>query len=85
MEFAMELELDTMLNVAKKKTITEPTANEPKERPGYPLFARLDDRLGAALDAYLNSVRPRPTKTTVVEMLLEDFLTKEGFLQKGQA
>lgn len=44
------------------------------------VFARIDDAIGEALDAYLKAQRPRPTMTAVLETALEDFLRAKGFL-----
>jgi hypothetical protein len=68
----------------KKKTETNeqpPQAEQPpKPRPGYPLFARIDESLGSDLERFLDAQRLRPTMTAVIETALKDFLRAEGFL-----
>lgn len=53
-----------------------PPADEPKaKRVAFRLRADLE----RALVAYLDSLRPRPTDTSVMEVALEDFLRSKGF------
>ena len=47
--------------------------------PAEPFFARVEPALGAALDAYLNSLQPRSRMTAVVELVLKKHLQKVGF------
>lgn len=56
--------------VAKKK---------PQGRTGKSIQMYLPGELLDALDAYVEATRPRPTKTAIFEMMLEDFLTKAGY------
>ncbi len=68
----------TMKDMARpKKTPGEQQSAKP--RPGYPVFARLDSELGAALDRFFAAQRLKPTLTTVIEAALKEFLQKEGF------
>jgi hypothetical protein len=79
-----------MPGVAKKKP-TPPDTQAPAEdapkaparpvanRTGEPLYVWIEVALGAALTAYLNDLRPRATKTAVVEMALEEFLRSKGY------
>jgi hypothetical protein len=53
--------------------------DEPKKRPGYPVFARIDASLGEAIEAYLEAQRPKPTLTSLLEVAIEDFLRSKGF------
>lgn len=48
-------------------------------KPGYLLSARLRPGIGLALKRYIAQRRPRTHKGAVVEMALEDLLTKLGF------
>jgi hypothetical protein len=57
--------------MAKKKTVN---ATDEKKRTGRAINVWIDDALFAALQKYINSLRPRPTTTSVVEMALEDLL-----------
>ncbi len=47
--------------------------------PSYPLFTRLPPELGAAFKAYVESLRPKPTDTSVLQMFIEDGLKARGF------
>lgn len=51
----------------------------PKRSPAYTVFARLSVELGGALDAYIASLRPRPTLTSVLEVFIEEGLKRVGF------
>jgi len=53
---------------------------KPANRTGVPFGGFLDPAIAAALDAYVDGVRPKTTKTSVIEMLLERFLTEQGLL-----
>jgi hypothetical protein len=64
-----------MLVMAKKKLKPPPE----QTRNGVAVNVWIDPSLYAAFEAYLESKRPRPTKTSVVEVALDDFLRKEGF------
>src|ERR1700722_19544459 len=61
---------------------------KPKKKMGRPatgrtpstaVFARVSPELGKALDAYVESIRPRTTNTAVVSLALEEYLTRAGF------
>jgi hypothetical protein len=47
--------------------------------PSVTIFARVPPALSEALDAYLESLRPKPTTTGVMIAALEDFLQAKGF------
>ena len=47
--------------------------------PSYTLFTRIPPELGAALEAYVKSLKPRPSITAAVETFLEECLTARGF------
>lgn len=47
-------------------------------RKGVNLNVWLPRALGEALEQYVETLRPRTDKTSIVEMLLEDFLAKQG-------
>src|SRR5262245_30383182 len=53
-----------------------PRAEKPKDRR---IGFRLRADLAEGLDAYLASLRPRPTDTSVMEVALEDYLRGKGF------
>jgi hypothetical protein len=50
-----------------------------KSRPGYPVFARLDEEVGACIEDYLDAQRVRPTLTALLEASLKEFLKSVGF------
>jgi hypothetical protein len=52
---------------------------KPPKRTGEALSVYLPPPLLAALDRYLSSLRPAPTKTATVRAALEDFLKAKGF------
>ena len=68
--------------MGRKKNPPPASGTEPKPRPGYPVFARIDEELGAALEEFLGAQRYRPTLTTVLEQALKDLLEREGFWPK---
>lgn len=47
-------------------------------RKGEAVNFWLDDALAAALNSYLDSVKPRSSKKAVLELALEEYLTKQG-------
>jgi hypothetical protein len=47
--------------------------------PSITIFARVPPQLAEALEAYLDSLRPKPSTTAVVIAALEDFLQAKGF------
>jgi hypothetical protein len=57
-----------------------------RKRPGrpegrkttYTVYAQIDERLGKTLEKWLTGSRPKPSLKAVIEMLVEDFLIKEG-------
>lgn len=59
--------------------LPEPTPEiPPRGRSGKPVQVYLSDELAGALDDYIGLTRPKPTKTSVIEMALEDLLKKAG-------
>jgi hypothetical protein len=71
----------TILGMAKERT------NKPKKlgrpatgrTPTTTVFARISPDLGKALEAYVESVRPRTTTTAVVSLAIEEHLARVGF------
>jgi hypothetical protein len=58
-----------------------PPADPPKtQRSGRALGLYISDQLADALDAYIASTRPRVSKTSALEVALEEFLRARGFL-----
>lgn len=53
--------------------------HKPNRSPAYTVFARIPPELGAALDAFVNSLRPKPTATSVLQVCIEEFLKQKGF------
>jgi hypothetical protein len=53
--------------------------NKPNRSPSRVVFARISPALGEALDRYIDSLRPRPTMTSVLEVMVEDYLKSKGF------
>lgn len=51
---------------------------DPSGRQGKSMQMYIPPDLADAFDAYVESSRPRTTKTAIVVMLLEDFLKKTG-------
>jgi hypothetical protein len=47
--------------------------------PSVTIFARVPPPLAEALEAYLDSLRPKPTTTAIVITALEDFLAAKGY------
>ena len=67
----------------QNKPEQQPTPErQPSRRSGKPVQVYLSDKLSEALDAYIERTRPKPTKTAVIEMALEDLLRKSGDLPK---
>jgi hypothetical protein len=63
----------------KRKEPEMPATSSPP-RPGQrALGVYIDDKLAAALSAYLGSTRPKTSKTAVVEVALEEFLAGRGY------
>ncbi len=56
-----------------------PPKKEGGSRNGAPLNVWIRVGIIRQLEAYLASLRPKPTKTEVVEVALEDFLKSHGF------
>ena len=50
----------------------------PGRRSAHTVFARINLELGDRLAAYLESTKPRPSVTAVIETALEEFLEKRG-------
>jgi hypothetical protein len=65
----------TIAGMAKKK----PAGDKPNRTPNYTVFARISPELGEAFDAYVNSLRPKPTATSVLQVCIEEFLKEKGF------
>ncbi len=61
----------------KKKPVK--TVKHPPIRSGKPLNFWVDEKLRAALDAYLESARPTPTLTSALSVAVEEFLAARGF------
>lgn len=67
----------TMPDMAKKKPSKQ---GDGKGRsPAYVVFARVPPELGAAFEAYLESLRPKPSATAAIVLSLEEFLAQRGF------
>jgi len=68
----------TMADMAKRK---HNVSNQTKQtRTGTPHTVYLSDELSEALDRFLASERPKPTKTAVFETAIEMFLQARGYL-----
>ena len=52
---------------------------KPNRRPNKPIMTRIPVELGNALDRYIESTRPTPTKTSVLIYALEELLVARGF------
>lgn len=63
----------------KRQKRTKKGDGEKGRSPSYALFTRIPPELGAAFEAYVNSLRPRPTATSVVQTFIEDGLKAAGF------
>ena len=74
--------MPTMTRNKKPKPGPAP-APAPQSRTGKSLQLYIPEGLMDAFDAYLEAARPRPTKTAIVVMLLEDFLRQQGALPEG--
>jgi len=53
-------------------------------RPTKTVFVRLAAELAEAVEAYLASLRPRPTLTGLVGVALEEFLERRGCWPRPQ-
>lgn len=72
----------TVARMGKKKPTDE--GKKPHGRsPNYTVFARVPPELGEALEAYISSLRPRPSMTAVLTSFIEDGLAKVGFWPAG--
>jgi hypothetical protein len=67
--------------MAKKKPVKTEEAVHPV-RTGKAVNVWIDAATHAALQAYIDAQRVPPTKTSVVETALQDFLKSEGFLKE---
>lgn len=76
----------TVLGVAK--STKPPEEGEGPRKPGRPatgrkptyiLYARIQPRLGAAFEAYIEATKPKPSQTAALELALEEFLTSRSF------
>jgi hypothetical protein len=65
-----------------KKRVGRPSTGR---TPTVTIFARVPPALAEALEAYLDSLRPKPTTTAVMIAALEDFLQAKGFWQTESA
>lgn len=63
-----------------KKTRGRPATGR---SPSVTIFARVPPQLAKAFEAYLESLRPKPSSTAVVIAALEDFLQGKGFWPLG--
>jgi hypothetical protein len=68
-----------MPDMAKKKTPGGRGRKPQGRAPAFTVFARLPVELGEAFEAYLASLRPRPTATAALEMFIEEGLARVGF------
>ena len=71
-----------MRTMTKKRgrPVQQTTRNSPpRERVGRNINIWLEPELGEALDAYLGSLRLRPSTKTVVEVAIKDYLAAQGF------
>ena len=69
----------TIPDMGKKKK-KKPEKGTPQGRtPGYTVFARVPPELGAALEACIKALKPKPTITSAVQDALEEWLKARGF------
>lgn len=68
----------TMLVMAKKRQ-DDSEKPKPHRAAKYILYARLPPALGDVLETYIRQTKPRPDKTAVVELALEEYLARVGF------
>ena len=68
-----------MMPLMAKKKPSNPESQTPQpNRKGMPLHVWLDPVLVEAFEAYVRGVRPKTTKTAVVEQALQQFLSSLG-------
>ncbi len=65
-----------MLGVAERKK--DKQAQKPN-RTGKATSFYMRDKLAAALEAYLDSLKPRPSAKGAIELALEEYLERKGF------
>lgn len=63
----------------KGKPMPATEAAPSRNREGKPVNIWVPEHLHGVLEAYIASRRPKPTKTAVVILALEEFLVREGF------
>jgi hypothetical protein len=63
----------------KKRKPSGKKPDQPRGRsPSEAIFVRINPGLGKALESYMNGVRPKTTRTAVIEAALEEFLAARG-------
>lgn len=70
--------------MAKPKKTTGPKKPKPN-RTGRPINVWVAEEVADALDRYIGAQRFHTRKTDIVEGLLAEFLTREGFLEGDDA
>jgi hypothetical protein len=76
----MDAGVGTIAHMAKKKS--KSGGEKPNRSPSYTVFARIPPELGEAFEAYISSLRPKPTATAVLQVCIEEFLKEKGFWPK---
>src|SRR5262245_31141660 len=69
----------TMAGMATKKK----HGNGRGRKPAYTLFVRISPQLGAAFEGYVAATEPRPSRTSVLELALREYLTRRGVWPPG--
>jgi hypothetical protein len=70
---------DKIQGMSQKKDKKNPGRPATGRTPSVTIFSRVPPPLAEALEAYLDSLRPKPSTTAVVIAALEDFLQEKGF------
>lgn len=67
--------------MARKTNNTEATRGRPRSKkpPGIPVSARLPENLVAALDTFIDELKPKPDRKAVIIDALERYLKEKGY------
>ncbi len=67
-----------MATIGSMSGTKKKTGRPPGRKPVYNAHVRLKPTLGAALDRYVDGIKPATTQRAVIELALEEYLSKHG-------